>query len=289
MKQTAIIETKRVPTYAQIEARKLSCARLLEGTPSPKSGVHFKFNKLTLNVPSAHNVGFNYCDHKIPPTVSGTKEALTLIETAVKSDQRLRAIEITGSGDALASKVTFEVLRKIKEAYPHLTTCVVTNGLLLPRKLPLLKELGVNALKVVVNAVDAEVGSQLYSYVRLKGITVHGIDAFEVLCLNQLDGIRKAADMGMMVEVTAIYIPGINDEHLEEVARTVRALGAYKINVAPPEPEGRFAEFPLPSSEEVELANRRCEEVYLSSDWVLNASPEVMECLFGEEAPLIFN
>lgn len=289
MRQTAIIEAKPIPSYAQIEARKLSCARLLEEKPSAETGVRFKFDKLTLNVESDHNVGFNYCDHRNPTTVSSTKDALALIDAAVNSDPRLRVIEITGSGDALASRVTFEVLRKVKEAYPYLTTCVATNGLLLPKKLALLEGLGVNALKVTVNAVDAEVGSQLYSYVRLNGRTLCGEDAFEVLSLNQLEGIRRAADDGLMVEVTAIYIPGVNDEHLEEVARTVRALGAYKINVAPPEPEGRFAEFPLPSSEEVELANRRCEEVYLSSDWVLNASPEVMECLFGEEAPLIFN
>ncbi len=288
MKQIAISEAKVDPSYAQVEARKLSCARLLEDHPSLEMGARFKFNRLTLQVPTDYNVGFNYCD-KSAAKVSSVEEAMTHIDAAAKSDPRLRVIEISGSGDALASRLTFDILRKVQEAYPHFTTCVATNGLLLPKKLARLQELGVNAIKVTVNAVDAEVGSKIYSFVRLSGRTLRGKEAFEVLSLNQLEGIRNAADAGMLVEVTAVYIPGVNAEHLEEVARTVRTLGAYVMNVAPLEPAGRFMGHSAPSVDEVELAKRRCEEIYLSSDWMLTASSEVMDCLFGEEVPLLLN
>jgi nitrogen fixation protein NifB len=288
MKQIAISEAKVDPSYAQVEARKLSCARLLEDHPSLEMGTRFKFNRLNLNVATDYNVGFNYCD-KSAAKVSTVKEAMTHIDAAAKSDPRLRVIEISGSGDALASHLTFDILRKVQEAYPYFTTCVATNGLLLPKKLGHLKELGVNAIKVTVNAVDAEVGSKIYSFIRLSGRTLRGKEAFEVLSLNQLEGIRNAADAGMLVEVTAVYIPDVNAEHLEEVARTVRTLGAYVMNVAPLEPSGRFAGHAVPSVDEVELAKRRCEEIYLSSDWMLTASSEVMDCLFGEEVPLMLN
>lgn len=287
MKQIAINEAK-TPSYTQIEARKLSCARLLEDQPSLEMGARFKFNRLNLNVATDYNVGFNYCD-KTAAKVSTEKEAMTKIDAAAKSDPRLRVIEISGSGDALASRLTFDILRKVQEAYPHFTTCVATNGLLLPKKLARLLELGVHAIKVTVNAVDAEVGSKIYSFVRLSGRTLRGKEAFKVLSLNQLEGIRNAADAGMLVEVTAVYIPGINAEHLEEVARTVRTLGAYVMNVAPLEPAGQFMGYAAPSVDEVELAKRRCEEIYLSSDWMLTASSEVMDCLFGEEVPLMLN
>jgi nitrogen fixation protein NifB len=288
MTQIAISGAKTCPSYAQLEARKLSCARLLEDHPSPWTGARFKFNRLTLQVPSDHNVGFNYCD-KSYTKVSNLKEAMARIDAAAKSDPRLRVIELSGLGDALASRLTFDILHQIKEAYPYFTTCVETNGLLLPKKLARLQELGVNAIKVTVNAVDVEVGSKIYSFVRLSGRTLRGKEAFEVLSLNQLEGIRNAADAGMLVEVTAVYIPGVNAGHLEEVARTVRTLGAYVMNVVPLEPVGRFAGHVVPSVAEVELAKRRCEEIYLSSDWILTASAEVMDCLFGEDVPLVLN
>jgi nitrogen fixation protein NifB len=283
MKQIAISEAKVDPSYAQVEARKLSCARLLEDHPSLEMGARFKFNRLTLQVPTDYNVGFNYCD-KSDAKVSSVEEAMTRIAAIAKSDPRLRVIEISGSGDALASRLTFDILRKVQEAYPYFTTCVATNGLLLPKKLGHLKELGVNAIKVTVNAVDAEVGSKIYSFIRLSGRTLRGQEAFE-----ELEGIRNAADAGMLVEVTAVFIPGVNAEHLEEVARTVRTLGAYVMNVAPLEPVGRFSGHSVPLVDEVELAKRRCEEIYLSSDWMLTASAEVMDCLFGEEVPLMLN
>jgi nitrogen fixation protein NifB len=286
MKQIATTEAKTGPSYAQLEARKLSCARLLEDHPSLEMGVRFKFNRLTLQVPTDYNVGFNYCDKKATK-VSSVKQAMARIDATAKSDPRLRVIEISGSGDALASRLTFDILRKVKAAYPHFTTCVETNGLLLPKKLARLQELGVNAVKVTVNAVDAEVGSKIYSFVRLSGRTLRGKEAFEVLSLNQLEGIRNATNAGMLVEVTAFYIPDVNALHLEEVARTVRTLGAYSINVAPMEPTGRFAGHTAPSMDEVESAKRLCDEIYLSSDWILTASPEVMDCLFGEEVPLL--
>jgi hypothetical protein len=76
---------------------------------------------------------------------------------------------------------------------------------------------------------------------------------------------------------------------LAEVARTVRTLGAYALNVEPLVPAGRFAALCAPSLDEVELARRSCEEVYNSSGWMLEASPEMMACLFGEEMPMLLS
>ena len=74
MKQIAISEAKTGPSYTQLEARKLSCARLLEGHPSVEMGARFKFNRLTLQVPTDYNVGFNYCDKPQPHSSKNTEE-----------------------------------------------------------------------------------------------------------------------------------------------------------------------------------------------------------------------
>jgi MoaA/NifB/PqqE/SkfB family radical SAM enzyme len=71
----------------------------------------------------------------------------------------------------------------------------------------------------------------MYSYVRLNGKTLRGKEALEILSLNQLEGIRNAADAGIMVEVNALCIPDVNSEHLVEVAKIVRSLGAYRMHM----------------------------------------------------------
>ena len=38
---------------------------------------------------------------------------------------------------------------------------------------------------------------------------------------------------GVLVKVNSVMIPGINDEHLKEVSRVVRAKGAFLHNVMP--------------------------------------------------------
>ena len=278
MEQIAICEAKESSPLlicTKAEAQKKTCASLLSENPRLDVGPRFKFSRLKLVVASPRNVGNYYCDYKnqLKSNVGTAKEGIQHVRSAARCDPRLRVIEICGSGDALASAATFEILRKVRAEFPHFTTSVVTNGLLLPKKLADLQDLGVNAVKVEVNAVDTEVGAQIYSYIRLNGKTLRGKEAFEVLSINQLEGLRNAADAGMMVEVDAAYIPGVNSEHLREVAKVVRSLGAYVVNVVPLPQNWRFAGLGAPSAEEMAQIRRDCEDV-CASEVLLHISPE---------------
>jgi len=270
--------------YAKVEAQKKSCARMLKEHSCSEKVVHFKFNRLNLCLESESNVGCNYCDSTMDASIkaSNAEEAIELIRDAAHKDPRLRIIELSATGDALATDATFKVLRMVKAEFPYFTRGVKTNGLLLPKKLHRLKDLGVSAVTVTVNAVDSEVGSELYSYVRLNGKTLRGTDAFEVLSINQLEGIRNAVDAGLIVKVKAACIRGVNSAHLVDVARTVRTLGAYEINVESAVPAGRLAGLPVATSDEIDEVRGYCEEAYESSTWVLNASPALISCLFTD-------
>jgi len=270
--------------YAKVEAQKKSCARMLKEHSCSEKVVHFKFNRLNLCLESESNVGCNYCDSTMDASIkaSNAEEAIELIRDAAHKDSRLRIIDLSATGDALATDATFKVLRMVKAEFPYFTRGVKTNGLLLPKKLHRLKDLGVSAVTVTVNAVDSEVGSELYSYVRLNGKTVRGADAFEVLSINQLEGIRNAVDAGLIVKVKAACIRGVNSAHLVDVARTVRTLGAYEINVESAVPAGRLAGLPVATSDEINEVRGYCEEAYESSTWVLNASPALISCLFTD-------
>ncbi|MCW3998964.1 MAG: radical SAM protein [Candidatus Bathyarchaeota archaeon] len=267
MKQIAVCQEESVALsapmlgYLESEAQKTSCARMRKEHTRIDGQVRYGFSRLNIALVSPSNVGCRYCDSNYKSEVASARKALSAIRYAAKSNPDLRTVEISGSGEALASEVTFEVLKKIQREFPYLTRCVATNGLLLPRNLAVLEDLGVGAIKVSVNAVDAKVGAKIYSFVRLNGRTVRGGEAFEVLSLNQLEGIRNAADAGMMVEVDSTYIPKVNSAHLVEVARIVRSLGAYRMNVVPLSEAEAYAGLAAPTSQELRRVCRACEDV----------------------------
>ncbi len=285
MEQIAVAEKESIEksgstlSLTKTEARKKSCARMLQNHPASSSGARLRFNRIELSVASRSNVGCNYCDTKTQNSkdtakIETAQDAIELVRLAAKSDPRLRVVSISGEGDPLGSEVTFETLRMVQDEFPHFTRCITTDGLLLPKTLPLLEETGVSAVSINVNAVDAEVGSQIYSYVRLNGKTLRGREAFEVLSINQLEGLRNAADAGLMVKVNAAYIPGVNSEHLVEVARIVRSLGAYVLDIVPLGSNGLGGV----SAEELAQIRRDCEDV-CTSEVQLYTPSATMGCI----------
>jgi hypothetical protein len=115
----------------------------------------------------------------------------------------------------------------------------------------LIKKVGISALTITVNAVDPAVGEKIYSFVNYNGKVLHGREAFEVLSRNQLQGLKEAAKAGIAVKVNVVYIPGVNSEHIPQIAKTVRGLGAYIMNIMPLIPQGKFAGIAAPSQDEV--------------------------------------
>jgi len=286
MEQVAVIKKhNRKTPKTPGEIRKVSCARMLHGTP--RSGAaRMKFNKVTLYIATQSNVDKNYRDEKSIRNASGTieissaKDTIKSLRAAAQSDPRLRVVTLTSSGDLLGSDTAFEVLAAIQKEFPHFTICVVTDGLLLPRKLCRLQEVGVSAVILNVNAVDSDVGAQIYSSVSLNGRTLQGKEAFEVLSINQLEGLRNAADAGLLVEVNATYIPGVNSEHLVEVARIAKSLGACVVNVSPLS-SPRFEGENVPSSAEMAQIRQDCEDV-CASEVLMYTAPNTLSYMSPE-------
>ena len=59
---------------------------------------------------------------------------------------------------------------------------------------------GVNHLTVTVNAVDPEIGAQIYAWVRDGRTVLRGEDGARRLLMKQLAGIRAAVAGGMTVK-----------------------------------------------------------------------------------------
>ncbi len=66
---------------------------------------------------------------------------------------------------------------------------------------------------------------------------------------------------GMLVKVNTVMVAGINDDHIPEVAKKVKSLGAYVVNIIPmiPVPGTKFAELKAPTAEQRKKLQDLCE------------------------------
>ncbi|HYC20300.1 MAG TPA: radical SAM protein, partial [Candidatus Bathyarchaeia archaeon] len=154
-----------------------------------------------------------------------------------------------GPGEPLANEETFETLRRLHEQYPNVIKCLSTNGLFLPDKIDLLQKYDVGNITVTLNAIDPEIGAQIYQFVNYKGKRYTGIEGAEILLSQQLKGIEEAVQRHMIVKINTVYIPGINDKHIPEIAKKVAEMGVYTFNVIPLIAQYKFANIAPPTME----------------------------------------
>ena len=234
----------------------------LETHPCYNEEAHTRFARMHLPVAPKCNIQCNYCNRKydcsnesrpgVTSEVLSPEAAMDKVGIVLEKIPNLKVLGIAGPGDPLANEETFETLRLMKERYLDLTACVSTNGLALPGRAEELYELGVRFITVTMNALTAETGGQIYGRVVWEGKKLTGKEAAERLIKNQKEGVRICADLGMVVKINIVMIPGINDKEIPELVKEVKKLGAYTVNILPLIPvEGTpFAERKAPTPKE---------------------------------------
>ncbi|MDR2860382.1 MAG: radical SAM protein [Elusimicrobiota bacterium] len=217
---------------------------------------HNKFGRLHLPISASCNIQCRFCRRALNktenrPGVSGRilslEEVISTIEKALVLCPEITVIGIAGPGDSLATDNAVEAFEIVHKQYPELIKCLSTNGLLLPQKISRLFNAGVSTITVTVNAVDPEIVPKIVSHIFYKGEKLTGALMAETLIKNQLEGIRKASSLGITVKVNTVLIPGINDLHIEETAKTVKEAGAEIYNIIPLIPQGEFETFSEPN------------------------------------------
>lgn len=168
----------------------------------------------------------------------------------------IRIVGIAGPGEPLFNPETFEVLERIRRAYPQIHLCLSTNGLLLPDCVDRIAALGVETLTVTINSVSLPVARRVYEHVR--GRTDDA--AFEELMRNQLLGVMLAAKRGICVKVNSVLIPGENEDELPEIACLARERGAYIHNILPLIPRSDARRRCAPDNATMQRARAACGE-----------------------------
>jgi nitrogen fixation protein NifB len=229
---------------------------------------HQKFSRAHLPVAPGCNIQCRYCVRKfdcanesrpgITSRVLTPDEALDRTRALIERSERLSVVGIAGPGDPLVNAPTYVVLRQVHWEFPDLTLCISTNGLLLPDRLEQLIASGVRSLTVTINAVTPQTAENIYSWIIYQGRRYTGIEAAELLLVNQWKGLEKAIGAGLIVKVNTVFIPGVNDEEIPLIAERAGKLGADIMNIMPLIPQAEFGNLERPSHKDIYLMRERC-------------------------------
>jgi len=186
-------------------------------------------------------------------------EAAAIVEKALSLVPELTVVGVAGPGDSLATGHALRCFQEISARFPELIGCLSTNGLALPENAEAIARAGVRSVTVTVNAVDPGILGRIVEHVVLEGKRRSGPEAMAAMIARQQAGIRALDRLGVLVKINTVLIPGVNDGHIEEIARACASLGASIMNVLPLIPQGEFAGSEAPSCEELDAARRACE------------------------------
>jgi nitrogen fixation protein NifB len=232
--------------------------------PCFNAGAKGECGRVHLPVAPKCNILCNYCNRKydcvnesrpgVTSAVLSPYQSVAYLEHVLEQEHRITVAGIAGPGDPFANpQETMDTIRLVRERFPRLLLCLATNGLGIAPYLDELAELRVSHVTVTVNAVDPEIGRKIYSWVRDGKVIYRGLMAAQVLLARQLEAIRGLKARGIAVKINTIVIPGINDQHVEAVARMMAELGVDLLNCMPvyPNPDTPFGDIPEPETEKM--------------------------------------
>jgi nitrogen fixation protein NifB len=231
-------------------------------------------SRIHLPVAPLCNVQCNFCNRKfdcinesrpgVTSSVVSPVQAMWYLDEMIKRDPSISVVGLAGPGDPFANpQETMQSLRRVRAAHPEMILCVASNGLGLKPYVKELAQLGVSHVTITVNAVDPEIAAQVYRWIRDGDEVLRGLDAGVRMLTRQAAVIRALKRHRITVKVNTICIPGVNDEHVLDIARAVKGLGADLFNLMSlkPVPGTAFAELPEPNSRQVKELRAACAEI----------------------------
>lgn len=212
--------------------------------PCYSEEAHHHYARMHVAVAPACNIQCNYCNRKYDcsnesrPGVVSQKltpdQAVKKVLAVASEIPQMTVLGIAGPGDALANpKKTFDTFRQLQEKAPDIKLCLSTNGLALPDYVDEIAKYNVDHVTITINMVDPDVGEKIYPWIFYNHKRITGREAAEILTERQMLGLEMLTARGILTKINSVLIPGINDEHLIEVNKAVKARGAFLHNIMP--------------------------------------------------------
>ena len=199
------------------------------------------YGRVHLPVAPKCNIKCNFCDRKydcvnesrpgVTSSVLTPEQAGVYVDRVLEKEPRITVAGIAGPGDPFANgEETMATLRIIRKKHPEMMLCLSSNGMGIAPYIESIAEIGVSHVTITVCAVDPVIGSRIYSWVKDKNVVYQGRQAAELLMSRQISAIRKLKQFNVTVKVNCIVIPGVNDQHVVEVAAAMKELGVDLFN-----------------------------------------------------------
>jgi len=159
---------------------------------------------------------------------------MVYLKFVFEKTKNISVVGIAGPGDPFANpEETMETLRLVRKKYPEIMLCLATNGLGIEPYIDELAQIGVSHVTITLNAVDPEIGAKIYSFIRYGKKTLSPKTGIKILLKKQLEAIAGLKEKGITTKVNTIILPGINDDHIEEVAKKMGELKVDILNCVP--------------------------------------------------------
>lgn len=196
-----------------------------------------RYGRVHLPVAPRSNIRPRYGAPESPGRALSPRDVTQWLERLLADGTRVEMIAVAGPGDPLAEPgPTLETLRLVHGAHPEIPLTIATNGLNGAALAGELAALPLAHITVLVDAVDPAVVERLYAWIRPGTRTVPLPEAAQLLVAAQARTIQAFKAAGLRVKVNTTVYPGLNDDHVEEVARAVSALGADLMALVPFQP-----------------------------------------------------
>ena len=200
-----------------------------------------KYARVHVPVAPFCNVQCNYCNRKfdcvnetrpgVTSKLLSPTEAVGYVDQVVIEYPNTSVVGVAGPGDPFADPDrTLETFRLVRESFPKMHLCVATNGLDLARYVRDLEALRVGHVTITINAVYPTIGAKIYRWVRKNGKLFIGEKGAEALLESQLEGLDALVAAGITVKINTVVLPGINFDHVADIAEMVGSRGASVIN-----------------------------------------------------------
>ncbi|MBO7719787.1 MAG: radical SAM protein [Methanosphaera sp.] len=244
-------------------------AHITKAHPCFNEKIHDKVGRIHIPIAPSCNIQCGFCTRKLNDTEKrpGVASCIMSVDEAIEHIRKttetmpINVVGVAGPGDSLCSEDTLKLFERVKKEFPDLILCMSTNGLLVPEYADKIAEAGVKTVTITINAVDSDIGVQIYDDIEYHGKTYHGKQGFELLLKNQLKGIELLSQRGVVVKVNSVLIPGVNDKHIKEIAREVKSRGAAIMNVLPLIPLNKFKDLEKPGCGMLSTVRSEVEEI----------------------------
>ena len=234
----------------------------LSNHPCFNDKVRHNFGRVHLPVAPRCNIQCKFCNRQFdcinesrPGVTSGIlspAQAMVYLDSVLEKKKNISVVGLAGPGDPFANpEETMETLYRVRKKYPEMLLCVATNGLAIGQYIDELAQLRVSHVTVTVNAVDPAVAEKIYSWVRYGKRVFNPAEGVKLLLEKQIEAITKLKERGIAVKVNSIIIPGINDEHIPDIAEKMGEIQVDILNCVPyyPNQGATFENIPEPSRE----------------------------------------